>query len=158
MAYKEEFHQLVSDTLRFLNVEKKPAPLLPKKVEPRVEISKPPEKVEPMQTLIKKHLSHIRFTEGPPPIPQVAILVFDKNDLPFLKNLARAIQERFCPVKLLDGEKWSHTTSYCFVISQKQVAGKEDILLQPTSFYQSNVEAKKKLWNQICQKLSQKLS
>lgn len=185
---QSELLQLVSDTLSFLDVDTrayqdKPVPSRPVKVEPKKAAPPPPQpqshtppklgssplqkQAPPKQdtplifSTIQKHLPHIRLVEKIPQMHQVALIVFEKDDLLFLKNLAKAIQDRICPVKLLDGEKLDRIKDwdiFTLVISQRELPVNQKIILAPITTYQNNVEEKKMLWSTICQHLLPKSS
>lgn len=178
---KNDYRKLVTDTLTLLKEEghalsrkktfappppqRKPKPVVikqetvekPKPLPPRPTQKKGDE--GPVFTLIKKHLPHVRLMETIPSAQKAAILVFDREDLPFLKNLAKAIQDNLCPVSLLDGTKieWD-PAPYSLVIAQENGAIDADIFLKPASFYEENPTEKKQLWTKLCTHLSQKSS
>lgn len=166
--------KLISDTLDFLRQEGhlttqtpiKKAPLpkaalksVVKKQEP-VLIDPPPlpptkEAPPPMHfQMIQKHLSHVKLVEKIPSPKEVAIIVFDKEDLPFLKNLARAIQGRLCSVKILSSP--SRLESFTLVLTQEKIEelrAEKQILLAKASHYETNPTMKKVLWTKLCQLL-----
>lgn len=180
---KSEVHKLVFDTLTYLKKEghvlerKKilaPVPIKPKPssppprpqqvIEPVKKMPQPPKQEQkkeagPIFDLIKKHLPHIELVEKIPSASKVAILVFDKSDLPFLKNLAKAIQERFCSVSLLDGQKISPPLEgYTLVLAQENEKFEANLFIKAASFYQNDPKEKKQLWTEICTLLSPKSS
>jgi len=167
--------KLISDTVAYLRQEGhlttqtpiKKAPL--PKVAPKPVVKKqepvlidpppppPPTKKAPppmhFQT-IQKHLPHVKLVEKIPSPKEVAIIVFDKEDLPFLKNLARAIQGRLCSVKLLSSP--SHLESFTLVLTQEKIEGlkeEKQILIAKASIYETNPTMKKALWTKLCQLL-----
>lgn len=183
---KKKFQTLVSDTLLFARqnewiVEKKsteppPVSALPKHIlKEKVEAKTPPPKKEeptpknPPQKhvppllfdTIRKHLPHIQLIDTFPEIQSVAILVKDESDLPFFKNLAKAIEQRFCPVTLLKQENNNHLDRFFLILTQDIIAhlpeGKQ-ILLAKREVYENNTSEKKLLWSQICKRLSPKSS
>ena len=179
---KTELKKLSQDLLTFLKeeghlIEKKvfkETPLPPPKPKPMTRAPEPlppapalkPKQVPRQETTpifdqIKKHLPHVRLTQTIPSQKKVALVVYDKEDLPFLKNLAKAIQERFCPVSLIDGAKVEEGKDwdlYTLVLSQKGGSVNADIFLEPSSVYTAKGELKKQLWNAICTRLSPKSS
>lgn len=176
---KIEYHKLIIDTLNHLKTEGYVLERLPKPLEPFIiEPASIPIKIEnsssiaPIKTSkkesstfldkIQKHLPHFRLIKETPQRKQVAILVFEEKDLPFLKNLAKAIHERFIPVKLIDGQKidlekktWEN---FELILSNKEVNAPRKILLEPIEMYTKNPEMKKLLWSKICHFLSPKSS
>jgi len=142
-------------------MKKAPPPEKPVEKQP-TPVKKPA--APPRSTLMEKHLPHVEFLAETPPPPQVAILVADREDLPFLKGLASAIQSRFCPVKLLDTEvlkkrggvdAFFSENRFSLILSREELSLKEQvILLASIETYQKNTDRKKELWSSICQKLS----
>lgn len=163
-----ELQELVTDTLTYLRQEghlclKKPVPTIPApKARPVLQQEPPKGKTTPqvnssIHEAIRKHLPHIRLEEKIPQENFVTIVVFEKENLPFLKNLALAIQNRFCKVKLLDGtleKTQAQLHGAKLVISQRELPQKADIVLDSISLYENNTEQKKQLWSLICKKLS----
>lgn len=170
--------QLVTDTLAFIR-EDGPAPsFVPaKQALPKPPVSEKIEKPQPKATpqvtpspvkqssslfeKIQKHLPHLKLIQEIPPMKQVALVVFNKEDLPFLKTLKRAIQTRFCPVKWIDGSKSDQIANWDqfeLVLSQKQVPAQRQIVLASIATYQNNTEQKKLLWSTLCHYLSPKSS
>ncbi len=132
---RQELDKLISDTVTYLHQEK----LLPKK--------KP--KPTPMLEKMEKHLPHVELSEAP---QGVVILLTSDEDLPFLKNLARAIQDRICPVKILRENTTQDLSSFTLILSQKKIE-LNHVLLKRAEEYEKSPEEKKKLWGQICQLL-----
>lgn len=190
---KKEFLQIVQDTISFYRAEyelpllapplKVAPPSIPKKEPVKVVTPAPPPEIkqvskeaernikEPIFSLIEKHLPHIHLLKEPPFMaksPQVAILVESKEDLPFLKNLAQAIQSRSCHVKLVSMEKLTQDNSwetffkandFSLILSQSNqlppfILLKKPIILAPIATYQNNTESKKELWSFLCQKIA----
>jgi len=178
---KNELHALVTDTLAFFKEEDLycskvfvPKPkTVSKKVAPTPSPAEKPK--EPVSiknatsdvalfTKIERHLPMIPLTKHIP-IPkttQVAILVYDAKDLFFLKKLAKAIQDQFCPVRLIDGKKvtdeFFEKNSFSLLLSQKKMPWPTPkcILLASGEAYQKNSALKKQLWKEICNHLSPK--
>ncbi|NGX58931.1 MAG: hypothetical protein KR126chlam3_00072 [Chlamydiae bacterium] len=176
-----QFFQLVQDTVMYLRQEgffleksdsvspspKQPPPQKPKlkpitkQVEEPITLQKSflEKKTNSSPLLfdaIQKHLPHIRLIKEIPTQKQVAILISDDEDLPFLKNIARAIQDRLCSVKLLRKENALDLQPFTLVLSQEKIEGiseKKQILLAKGSHYQNNTAEKQNLWSQICQSL-----
>ncbi len=171
-----ELLQLVSDTLTHIKetsfislpppvIAESPPPKPLQSQEPKAIVKVPAPQKPPPQILIydkiKKHLPHIKLIQEIPKPYQVAVVAFHQGDLAFLKNLAKAIQEHFCTVKLLDGNKISSSEDwkqFHLVITQKKLVADKQILLETIATYQNNTQQKKLLWSTICQHLSPKLS
>jgi hypothetical protein len=161
---QSEFQHLVSDTLAFLKQEghplekKKPSPKAPKPQEVKKSVSSPPSL---LLDKIETHLPQMRLIKELPKNKQVAIIVHQMEELPFLKKLAKAIEAKLCPVKLLKGESLSPSRSleaFTLILSSKEIPSTPTFLLAPFSTYESDPEEKKKLWSQLCQHLSPKSS
>ncbi len=133
--------------------EKKAPPLSKEIVKPPAAAKQPHGATIPEK--IRKHLPHIELIDAIPQMGKVAIVCSKEEDLPFLKNLAKAIQGRFLPVSLL---KQHPNQPYTLVIAQEEISTlspSEQILLDPIEEYQNNTELKKQLWAKICHHLSQ---
>jgi hypothetical protein len=159
--------QLISNTIAYLRQEGhltksrpiiKASPLpeqkkVEKKKEPEVVVQppKPVEKEAPAPLAfqkIRKHLPGIQLVEQIPAPEQVAILVTSQEDL------ARAIQDKFCPVKLL--AKPVQLDAFTFVLASVKPEGMEEgrhIRLQAAEVYEQDPTQKKVLWNSLCQLL-----
>jgi len=117
----------------------------------------PPQRQAPPPMLfqtIQKHLPHVKLVEKIPSPKEVAIVVFDKEELPFLKNLARAIQDRLCSVQLFGGPV--HLDSFFLVLAQENIEGlskNKQMLLAKATHYENNPTMKKDLWTKLCQLL-----
>jgi len=147
-----------------------PKPAAKKSPPPLPEAKKLAEPAPSNLSLLEKHLPHVKLKNTPPPAPSsgVAILVENKEGLPFLKNLASAIQSRFCKVKLIDvnvldqKQSWQTTfegNPYSLILSQRKqlpefLPKERVILLASIETYQNNTESKKALWSSLCQKLT----
>ena len=167
-----ELQNLINDTIDYLKEEG----LVASKIEPiphKVILSKPKPKPtaeekpllapQPIQQKkeppllfekIQKHLPHMRLVEIIPAMQQVAIVLPKEEEPPFFHNLKKAIEERLCPVQLIDEEQVSE--KYVLVLSQTPLSAvpkEKQILLEKVSVYQNNTEKKKQLWMQICQSL-----
>lgn len=175
---KKEFHSLVVDLLAFIRQEAlfsgqstSPAPKIEKPLPPKqMPIQKPQEREKkapsprpPSPPLlfssIQKHLPHIQLTEEVPSPTLVAIVVPHAKDISFFQNLASAIQDRFCPVKIFPQETLEDLSPFCLVLTEEVVShfpSEKQILLEKQTVYENNVSEKKRLWLQICQHLSQK--
>lgn len=177
---KKAFQGLVSDTLLFIRQEglfperKEASSLLPlkkiakDKVEIKKEVSQKP-KVNPASVkknppllfeTIQKHLPHIKLTEKIPEPKSVALLLKEDNH-PFFHNLAKAIEDRFCPVEIRDLENTHSLESFSLVLTQEIVAKypqDKQILIAKRGNYENNMQEKKLLWSQICKHLSPKSS
>lgn len=131
-------------------------------------------KDESMLRLIFDHLPHLTIVKEIPSqnqISEVIIFVKEKNELPFLQNLAKAIQQHFCPVKLIDMQKilalkkenkvFAEKKEALFLLpsSYKETFPKElkGIFLVETKVYAENIEEKKLLWTEICRILKPSL-
>lgn len=161
-----------------------PTTLLPKPVVEKKppQVAEAPPKTPPKQieapsqgedmailTLIGKHLPHLKLID-----PQAAsslpvgILVFDEKELPFLKNLAGAIQKGLCPAKLIDAGKllaegkWDsffREKRYSLLLTQKNGPATYPLIpLLSSDEYAAKPDEKKKLWALLCQTLSPKSS
>lgn len=186
---KNQFRQLASDTLAYIKQEghlatqkkivitnhlppkvtlfetKQPVVVEPKPYTCLAPAPAPAPKKEntPIFDLIKKHLPHVPLIEKIPKAQQVAIVVFNNADLPFLKTLAQAIQDRFCLVTMIDGkliDRVKNWESFTLILSQKEldvpVDIVVDILLENCGVYGTDQEKKRLLWTKICAHLSQK--
>ncbi|MDN3506733.1 MAG: hypothetical protein P0S96_05845 [Simkaniaceae bacterium] len=148
--------QLISDTIAYLRQEGYDTTRPPIKKEEPVSVKPPPpppvkQVPSPMNLAsIQKHLPHIKLVQNIPTAKEVAIVVTDKEELPFLKNLARAIQNNLCSVKLL--AKPNNLESYTLVLAQEEIEGL-NILLKKSTDYENHPEEKKALWTQLCQLL-----
>lgn len=150
----EEFHELVKETINFTKDE--------------YEVSeKQPDTPQPSSMIdsIHTHLPHISLKKPILPKGRVAILVFEETDIPFLKNLAKAIQTHLCPVKLIHAKRLKDPNSlhFQFLIVQKScsLTFSNDmtlIVLDPIQEYEKNIQKKKELWISLCQKLKIKSS
>lgn len=166
--------KLVSDTLSFIRednhiivtapIPKKPvvvaAPPKPVSVAPLPKPEPAPTQKQELPSLlakIQKHLPHLKLIQTIPAMRQVALVVFNKEDLPFLNNLKNAIEKHHCPVKLIESpdKDWDQ---YVLVITQKDVRAKRQIVLESIATYQNNTEQKKLLWSSICNLLLLKSS
>lgn len=136
--------KLVADSLSY--IEQEFGPLKPK---PKVNKSPPLEKSD-LRELITSTAPNLKLVDAP---RMVAILAADDSELAFLKNLARAIQNQFCPVKLLRVNKNFDAAAYCLVLSTKDLGVKDQILLAPISEYENNPPLKRELWTKICNSL-----
>jgi len=184
---QKQLHDLVKDTLIYLEEEGKPLPkksipTLTQKLEtPKPAITPPnkplppkqpptSEKKDPLFSMITKHLPHMQLKKEIPEMQKaekIAIVITNQEDLPFIKKLASAIQNRLSPVSIVDGEKldrentwekWFQGQNISLIITQKDplptfLQEKKQILLAPISTYENNTEQKKELWTQICQRL-----
>lgn len=156
---------------------KEPAPVIQKK-SPVIKETKPVElppkssvvpstKDDSMLRLIADCLPHLTILKEIPtqnPVSEVIIFVKEKSELPFLQNLAKAIQQHFCPVKLIDMQKilalnkenkvFAEKKEALFLLpaSYKEAFPKElkGIFLVETKIYAENTEEKKLLWTEIC--------
>lgn len=163
---------LVSDTLSFIRednlvivtppVPKKPVVVVtPSKPAPIAIVPKPepslPKELPSLLIKIQKHLPHLKLIDTIPAMRQVALVVFHKEDLPFLKNLKSAIEKHHCKVLLIEGHvmDWEQ---FVLVITQKDVGAKRQIVLASIATYQNNTEQKKLLWSSICNHLLPKSS
>lgn len=110
---------------------------------------------------IQKHIPHLHLINEIPS-PQTALILFeDDRELPFLKNLARAIQTHLAPVKICRWKKENIEENPLLVLTptfHSQFPKELQIQLLSAEHYQKHAEQKKLLWNQICQRLSPKLS
>ena len=178
MQMMQEFHALVTDLLSFIRQEAlfsekpaSPAPKIEKPLPPKqLPTQKPQEREKKapsprpsspplLFSSIQKHLPHIQLTEEVPSPTLVAIVVSHAKDIPLFHNLASAIQDRFCPVKILTHETLEDLSSFRLVLTEETVPhfpSEKQILIAKQAVYENNVSEKKRLWLQICQHLSQK--
>lgn len=178
-----QYKLLLSSTIQWLTEEgfiiKKSSPSLPKipfkvqKSPPKSPSIPKAEQENPSQDLVKKtketpklpfetiqkHLPHMQLIKEIPQPALVAIFVLDEKELPFFKNLAKAIQNRFCPVKILSSKHTGNLQDFALIISPKNIptiSEKKQLLIASPKVYESNSHEKKLLWSQICQRLSPK--
>lgn len=159
---------LIHDTIQFLR-EEFPHDLV---IYTEEEVKKKPEEKNVMN-LIERHLPHVKLTASIPKKEAsgqlVILLVEEVTNLDFYKNLARAIQDRFCPVKIVNATKLDKDKSWqeffkensCqLLLTHRQALPSHleavpKILLSAVDTY-NNAETKKELWLAICKQLSQK--
>lgn len=160
--------KLVSDTLSFIRednlvivtapVPKKPVVVVAPTPKPEpAPIPTPKQELPSLLSKIQKHLPQLKLIQTIPSMRQVALVAFNKEDLPFLNNLKSAIEKHHCPVKLIEGQgkDWDQ---FVLVISQRDVGAKRQIVLESIATYQNNTEQKKLLWSSICNLLLLKSS
>lgn len=166
-------NQLITDTITYLRQEgyllkmpiiqgaplPKPKPKPKPKEAPRIEPIAFVQKQNPSPMLfsaIQKHLPHIRLIQEIPRVREVAIVLSEEGELDFIKNIARAIQDHFCPVKILRKTSTANWQSFFLVLTQEkieEISKEKQILLAKAEHYENNTIEKKTLWSQICQSL-----
>lgn len=175
---KKILQELVSDTLVFIRQEelfperkkKAPTPIPQKKIakervereQPkRAKLSPPAQTKKPplLFETIQKHLPHIKLTEKIPEAKSVLILLKEDDDLRFFQNLAKAIEDRFCPVTIRNLGNSNPLASFTLILTQETVTHlpqEKQILIAKREKYENNTLEKKLLWSKICEHLSPK--
>ncbi|NGX38180.1 MAG: hypothetical protein K1000chlam2_01352 [Chlamydiae bacterium] len=167
---KSELKSLIADTIAYLKdeglISQQPSSPAPQKITPPKPKPIAEEKLNPTPVAIpkkespllfekiQKHLPHMRLMETIPAMQQVAIVIPQDEEMTFFQNLAKAIEERLCPVKWINEEGVSE--EFVLILSQTPLPSlpqDKQILLEKVSVYQNNTEKKKQLWLQICQSL-----